>query len=92
MRVGKVRRVGRKTDSNSFLPSIFGRILIYLPHLDVLLYVDPSSLLRRSTTVGCRPTIILGFGAVMICSRNGTVNKLAQILKRVFLILRDQNT
>lgn len=79
VKVGKVRRVGTKADSNYFLPSIFGRILIYHPHLDVLLYLDPSYLFRRLTTVGCRLTITLGFGVVMSHSSNGIINKLAQI-------------
>ena len=89
-RVGKVTRVGAKADSNYFLPSMFGRILLCLPHLDVLLYLEPSSLLGRLTTVGCIPTITLGFGVVMIHSRNDIVNRLAQILKKFRLFSRIQ--
>lgn len=64
-----MRRVGTKADNNSFLPSSFGRILIFLLHLAVLLFLDPSFLFRRLISVGCRPTITLGFGAILIHSR-----------------------
>lgn len=71
---------------------MFGRMLIYLPHLDVWLYLEPSYLFGRLTTVGCRPTITLGFGVVTIHSRNGIMYRLAQILKKLSLILKDANT
>lgn len=36
--------------------------------------------------------VTLGFGMVMLHSRNGIMNRVAQILKTFLFILRDQNT